>query len=514
VLFTRLCKFDGQKTAILSARDFHQIAGRAGRKGFDEHGWVVAQAPEHVVENIKLEEKAARDGKKVVKRKPPDRNFVNWDKNTFARLIAAQPERLASRFQVSHGMLLNVLGREADGCRAMQKIIARCHETPKAKKAHLKRAWQLFRSLLDRRIVEFIPRTDDGAYLRVNVELQDDFSMDQTLSLYLLETIPLIDPQSPEYPLVLLTLVESILEDPDIILRKQLDKVKTQKMAEMKMAGLEYEERMEELEKLEHPKPNREFVYSTFNAFADKHPWVGQENIRPKSIAREMFENFRSFSDYVRDYELQRAEGILLRHLNSVYKVLTQTVPDSAKNEQLREMELYLGTMIRQVDSSLLEEWEKMRDPSYRRTEVKEAKPPGAEEAAQDITRDTRNFTAAIRNRIFSFLRGLINADFEQALTYLSSTLDPDGQPWTADRLKQALETYYAEHERICLDPNARNLRHTYVLPSEDKKSWRVQQMLVDPEEHNDWVAEFEVDLPASRTANEPVLRLNGIRAL
>jgi len=508
VLFSRLCKYDGQKTGILSARDFHQIGGRAGRKGFDDRGWVVAQAPEHVVENLKLEEKAARAGKKVVKRKPPEKNFVNWDQKTFARLMAAQPERLTSRFRVSHGILLNVLSRNGDGCQAMQRLIRDCHETPKAKKEHGKRAWQLFRSLVERKIIEFIPKTEDGAYLRVNVELQDDFSMDQTLSLYLLETLPLVDPQQPDFPLVLLTLVESILEDPDIILRKQLDKLKSQKMAEMKMAGLGYEERMEELEKLEYPKPNREFIYSSFNAFADKHPWVGQENIKPKSIAREMFESFRSFSDYIRDYELQRAEGILLRHLNSVYKVLAQTVPDAAKTDPVREMELYLGTMIRQVDSSLLDEWEKLRDPSYQRAETKEARPPGAEEAAADITRDTRAFTAALRNRIFSFLRGLVNADFEQALAHLSSPQDPDGQPWTAARLQQALDSYHAEHERICLDPNARNLRHTYVLPAEDKRTWRVQQMLVDPEEHNDWVAEFEVDLDRSREAAEPVLRL------
>ncbi len=508
VLFSKLCKYDGQKTLILSARDFHQIAGRAGRKGFDERGWVVAQAPEHVVENIKLQEKAARDGKKVVKRKPPDHNFVNWDKNTFVRLIGAKPERLASRFQVSHGMLLNVLSRKGDGCRAMQRLIRACHETPKAKQQHLKRAWQLFRSLLERRIIEFVPRTEDGAYLRVNVELQEDFSMDQALSLYLLETIPLVDPQSPEYPFVLLTLVESILEDPDLILRKQLDKVKSQKMAEMKLAGIEYEERMEELEKLEYPKPNREFVYSTFNAFADKHPWVGQENIKPKSIAREMFETFRSFSDYIRDYELQRAEGLLLRHLNSVYKVLAQTVPDAAKTEPVREMEIYLRTMIRQVDSSLLDEWEKMRDPAYQRAETREARPPGAEEAKQDITRDAKGFTATIRNRIFSFLRGLVNADFEQALSHLSATEDLEGQPWTAERLRAALDDHHAEHERICLDPNARNLRHTYVLPSEDKRAWRIQQMLVDPEENNDWVAEFYVDLAESRQSGEPALRL------
>jgi superfamily II RNA helicase len=515
VLFTRLCKFDGQKTAILSARDFHQISGRAGRKGFDDRGWVVAQAPEHAIENIKLEGKASRDGKKTVKRKPPEKNFVNWDKQTFLRLMHAPPERLTSRFQISHGMLLNVLSRKRDGCRAMQRVIHDCHETPKAKKEHSKRGWQLFRSLVDRKIIEFIPRTQEGAYLRVNVELQDDFSMDQALSLYLLDTLPLVDPQAPDYALVLLTLVESILENPEIILRKQLDKLKNQKMAEMKMAGIEYDERIEELEKLEYPKPNREFVYSTFNAFSDKHPWVGQENIRPKSIAREMFENFRSFSDYIRDYELQRSEGLLLRHLNSVFKVLAQTVPDTAKTDPVKEMELYLSTLIRQVDSSLLEEWEKMRDPNYQpRAAAKEVRPPGAEEAEADIARDTKAFTAAIRTRIFSFLRGLIIADYEAALTHLKSPEDLDGNPWTAERLRAIMDEYLKDHEFLSLDPNARNARHTYVTPSEDKRSWRVQQMLVDPEEHNDWVAEFEVDLAASRANEEAVLRLRRVGSL
>jgi hypothetical protein len=433
----------------------------------------------------------------------------------------------------------------------MQQLIARCHETPRQKQAHIKRAWQLFRSLLDRKIVEFInsgraelplgqdaqQRVPTARKLRVNIELQEDFSMDQALSLYLLDTIPLVDPQQPDYALVLLTLVESILEDPDIILRKQLDRVKDQKMAEMKMEGIEYDQRMEELEKLEYPKPNQEFIYSTFNAFADRHPWVGQENIRPKSIAREMFESFRSFSDYIRDYELQRAEGVLLRHLNRVYKVLAQNVPDTAKNDQIREMELYLGSMIRQVDSSLLDEWEKMRNPNFQRAEMKEVRPPGAEEAAQDITRDTKVFTAAIRNRIFVFLRGLVIADYEaalgslsegrvpqapkmdsdtqsQGLSELAPPKDAEGQPWTAERLRAALAAYELEHERICLDPNARNTRHTYVVPSEDKKSWRVQQMLVDPEEANDWVAEFEVDLAQSRVLGEPVLQLRRIGSL
>ena len=411
-------------------------------------------------------------------------------------------------------MLLNVLSRKGDGCRAMQRLMRDCHETPKAKKEHRKRAWQLFRSLVERKIIEFIPKTAEGARLRVNVALQDDFSMDQALSLYLHETLPQMDPQAPDYALVLLTLVESILEDPEMILRKQLDRVKDQKMAEMKMEGIDFDKRMEELEKLEYPKPNREFIYATFNAFADRHPWVGQENIQPKSIAREMFESFRSFSDYIRDYELQRAEGLLLRHLSRVHKTLTQGVPDAAKNDAVREMEIYLGAMIRQVDSSLLDEWEKMRDPNFQRAAIPEARPPGAEAAEQDIARDTKAFTALVRNRIFTFLRGLVIGDFEQALAVLAAPEQPGGEPWTAGGLSEALEGYYAEHEYICLDPNARNLRHTYVTPAEDKQHWRVQQMLVDPENLNDWVAEFEVDLPQSRAANEPVLRLRKIGPL
>lgn len=511
VLFTQLCKFGGDKTAILTARDFHQISGRAGRKGYDNIGWVVAQAPAHVIENQILEQKQASGGKKFVKRKPPERNFVNWDKQTYARLIAAPPERLTSRFQITHGTLLNVLSRPTDGCTAMKDLIARSHESARSKKDLTKRAWQLFRGLVERKIVEFIPRTPEGAKLRVNADLQDDFSMNQTLSLYILATLPLMDPEAPDYALVVLSLVEAILDNPEVIVRRQLDKVKNQAMAEMKMQGVPYEERIEELEKLEYPKPNRDFIYSTFNEFQAIHPWVGQEHIRPKSIAREMFEEFRTFGDYIRIYELQRAEGILLRHLSSVHKVLAQTVPDGAKNDTLREMELYLATMLRQVDSSLLDEWEKMKDPSYQpRSEAAEVKPPGAEEAARDITRDVKTFTGAIRNQLFLVLRTLANRDYEAALGIVEEQRGslPFDEPWTTDRLRLAMEEYLATHDRLRLDPEARNARHTYVALSEDKRTWRVQQMLIDPDEANDWVLEYDVDLAASKERGAPAMRL------
>ena len=507
VLFSRLSKYDGEKTAVLSARDFHQIAGRAGRKGFDERGYVVVQAPEHVIENRRLAEKA-KAGKKVVRRQPP-RNFAPWDRGTFERLVRARPERLESRFAVSHGMLLNVLSRRGDGCRAMRRLVRDSHESAAAKRAHRRRGWQLFRALVARGVVEIVPRTPDGSRVRVNVELQDDFSMDQALSLYLIEAIPLLDADADAETRALdvLTLVESVLENPGAILRRQLDKLKAEAVAEMKAAGLDYDERMEKLEQLEHPKPLADFVYATFNDFADRHPWVGEENVRPKSVAREMFETYLSFSDYVREYGLEPMEGLLLRHLSSVCKVLRQTVPDGMKTDEVVEMEIYLQDLVRRVDSSLLEEWERMRDAGFRPADAPEPAVPVRGEPV-DVTRDARAFTAAVRARVFALLRAWSIGDDEAALDVLDTARGGDDGAWTAERLARAREAFAAENGGLRLDPEGRNRRHTHTRPSDDGASWRVEQMLVDTEGHNDWVAEIEVDLAASRAAAEPVLRL------
>jgi superfamily II RNA helicase len=507
VLFTQLCKWNGDKTSILSSRDFHQIGGRAGRKGFDDIGYVVAQAPEHVIENLKLAAKAGESGRKFQKQKPPEKGYVPWDEQTFRKLIDSSPEPLKSSFAVSHGMLLNILSRPTDGCQALRDLIRGCHEGPKDKIRHRDRAFQLFRPLVDRGIVEFIPPQAPGmAKLRVKADLGEDFSMDHALALWLLDTIPLLDVQSPEYPLDLLTLVESILEDPDLLLRKQLEKEKSRLIAQWKAEGVEYDERMARLQEVEYPKPQREFVYGTFNAFAEKHPWVGNDNIRPKSIAREMFEGFRTFSDYVKEYELQRSEGLLLRHLNATWRVLAQTVPDSAKTEEVREMEEYLAAMLRQVDSSLLEEWERLKNPAFVAEESQELRPPGAEEAARDITRDPKAFLAMVRTRIFSFLGSWSAEEFEEALDLLASEPDESEQDWTAIRLRERREAFREANDRPRLDAEGRNLRHTHLEKAHD--SWRVEQAIQDLSEHNDWSALFSVDLSASRERAEPVMRL------
>ncbi|HLL53238.1 MAG TPA: DUF3516 domain-containing protein, partial [Myxococcaceae bacterium] len=314
VLFTQLCKFDGEKVGILSVRDFHQIAGRAGRKGFDDQGTVVVQAPEHVIENIKLGEKEQKTGKKQVKRQPPQKGYVHWDKNTFERLLTRLPEPLESRFTVTHGILLNLIqssqaqGKEG-GYGRLVELIRRSHGSDYVKRQLLKTAATYLRTLRGAGIVEVLRGEGGwGGTVRVSPNLQRDFSLNYTLSLYLLSTLERLDRNLETYALDVLSLVESILENPDVVLYAQLNKLKGDKVNELKAQGMEYDDRMEELEKLEWPKPNRDFIYSTFNEFSAKHPWVGQENIRPKSIAREMVETYCTFNDYVREYGLQRSE--------------------------------------------------------------------------------------------------------------------------------------------------------------------------------------------------------------
>jgi len=506
VLFTQLCKFDGQKTAILSARDFHQIAGRAGRKGFDERGWVAAQAPEHVVENKKLAEKAAA-GKKVVKKQPPQKGYVHWDRSTFERLREKQPEPLESRFDPTFTLLVNLLqsetSRAGGGYGRLVEMIARSHGNDHVRGKHRRLAAQRLRTLRGAGLVE-VKRIDGyrGAYLRPARGLQRDFSLFQTLALYLLDTLPKIPLESETYALDVLSMVESILEDPDVVLWKQLDRARGLAVAEMKAKGMEYDERMAELERVEYPKPNRDFVYATFNEFAAKHPWVGQENIRPKSIAREMVEKFMTFPDYVREYELQRSEGVLLRYLSEAYKTLVQTVPEAYRTDEVMDVITFLRVMVRGVDSSLIDEWERLRDPAYRaavfdpRAAVTEALGP------PPLWADPRLFAARIRTEVHALLVAVARKDWPAAVAALA----PGGE-WTPARLEEALQPYFAEHPRVDVTPAARRPHNTFVKELAPRR-WEVVQKIVDEAGEADWMLQCTLDLTGPHDPDLPLLSL------
>jgi len=486
VVFTQLWKYDGRKAAILSVRDFRQIAGRAGRRGFDDCGFVIAQAPEHVIENKKAEEKAARGGKKKVSKKSAPEGVPGWDEKTFAKLQTAPHEALTPVFQVDHGMLLLVLSREEDGCRVLKRLIRDSHVTEHRKRELRKRAWTLFRALLDRGIVSLIEHRPSGRKLEVNVDLQEDFSLHQALSLYLIDTLEQLDAEDPDYVLQVLTLCESIVEDPDVILYKQIDKLKEQRLREMKEEGIPYEERMERLMEIEHPKPMREFLYDSFNTFRDAHPWVESENVKPKTIARELYDEYLSFGEYVNRYGLQRSEGVLLRHLSQVYKVLAQTVPEAKKTEDIWDAEDYLFDLIRGTDSSLLDEWQLLRNPEYEKA-VPADKPD--RKAAYDLTRDTASFHREMRTAIFDLLKAVSRGSAER-------------------EMEEAFAPYFEARGRFLLDPEARNRKHTYFGEPEQSAFLPVAQVLVDPEGFNDWEARFRVDLAASREAGKAVLHL------
>jgi superfamily II RNA helicase len=509
VLFTQLCKFDGEKTAILSARDFHQIAGRAGRKGFDERGYVVAQAPEHVIENKRLSEKAA-GGKKVVKKQPPQKGYVHWDRNTFERLQTKEPEPLASRFEVSFGLLLNLLQSETTqrggGYGRLVEMIARTYETPVGKSRLRAAAAARFRTLRRAGLVELRGVEGyRGRHVRPAPGLQKDFSLHHTLALWLLDTLPKVPRERETYALDILTLVESILDNPDVVLWKQLDAARGKAVAEMKAKGMEYDERMAELEKVEYPKPLADFVYGTFNEFAALHPWVGAENIRPKSIARDLAERYMTFNDYVGEYELQRSEGVLLRYLSDAYKALVQTVPETYRDERVDDLIAFLRATVRGADASLLDEWERMKDPAYRmappdqRAALAALPPPRA--ARPDD--DPRAFAARVRNELHRLLRAFALKRWDDAAVAIC---DPRGA-WSPDRLEAEMARYFAEHAAIDLRPTAR-LPHNTFLEKTGPSTYAARQRIVDPEGEVDWVIECTIDVAAAAAEDAPLIEL------
>ncbi|KXK60358.1 DEAD/DEAH box helicase [Micromonospora rosaria] len=504
VLFTGLSKYDGTRTRLLKAREFHQIAGRAGRAGYDTIGRVVVQAPEHVIDNEKALAKAGDDPKKrrkVVRKKPPE-GSIGWGEPTFQRLVEAEPEPLTSSFQVSHSMLLNVISRPGDAFAAMRHLLTDNHEDRSAQRRHIRRAIAIYRALRAAGVVEELPEPDEtGRRVRLTVDLQLDFALNQPLSPLALEVVQLLDPADPAYSLDVLSVVESILDDPRQVLSAQQFKARGEAVAAMKAEGIEYEARLELLDDVTWPRPLAELLEAAYETYRQSQPWVADHQLSPKSVVRDMYERAMTFGEYVQFYNLSRSEGLVLRYLADAYKTLRQTVPEDTKTEELVDLSEWLGELVRQVDSSLIDEWERLRNPSDAE-EVAAAlddRPPA-------VTRNARAFKVLVRNALFRRVELAALRRWD-----LLGELDAsDG--WNADAWADALEPYFEAYDSIGTGPDARG--PALLMIDQGRDRWTVRQVLDDPDGDHDWGISAEVDLGASDETGAAVIRITDVGQL
>ena len=501
VVLTALSKYDGSRQRQLTAREFHQIAGRAGRAGFDTAGTVVVQAPEHEIENLKALVKAGDDPKKrrKVVRKKPAPGFVSWSEATFERLLGAEPEPLASQFRVSHSMLLNVLARPGDAFAAMRYLLTDNHEPRAAQVRHIKAAIAAYRALLAAGVVERLEEPDDeGRTVRLTVDLPPNFALNQPLSTFALAAIELLDAGSETFALDVLSVIEATLEDPRPVLSAQQFKARGEAVAAMKAEGVEYEERMELLEEVTHPRPLAELLDAAYEMYRRGHPWVADHALSPKSVAREMYEQAMTFAEFVRFYGLSRSEGLVLRYLADAYRALRSGVAEAARTDDVLDIVEWLGEMVRQVDSSLLDEWERLVNPPT-------TPEPGTVEVTRPrpLTANELAFRVLVRNALFRRVELAASRSWDEL-----GELD-EASGWDAVAWRDALEPYFDEHDEIGTGPDARGPH--LIIVERERGRWRVRQILDDPAGDHDWGISADVDLAASDDAGTAVVRVTGV---
>ncbi|HET7067513.1 MAG TPA: DUF3516 domain-containing protein [Nocardioides sp.] len=519
VLFTGLAKFDGTRQRILRAREFRQIAGRAGRAGFDTLGYVVVQAPEHVIDNAIALKKIGDDPRKQrgYRRKKAPEGEVVWSEETFDKLVAGTPEQLVSRMKVDNAMLINVVAREEDAFPVLRRLLTDNHESPRNQRRLARRALRLARSLVRSGVLTRLDEPDRfGRRYVLTVDLPADFALNQPLSHFALAAFDVLDPESPDYTLDLLSVVESVLEAPRQILAQQQYVARGVAVAEMKADGIEYEERMALLDEITWPMPLRELLEGTYAIYRETHPWLPEDALSPKSVVREMYEQGMSFTDFVTRYQLARSEGLVLRYLTDAYRTIRQTVPEQHRTPELEELSEWLGETVRQTDSSLLDEWEALTDPDAvhrHAVELAEHRPP---HNPRPISQQERAFGVMIRNAMFRRVQLVARDDLDGLLALERAAADRSDPPGDVVMTRSAwdagIEAFYAEHDEVLLDADARGpglLRITRT-----GRSWPVTQTIHDPAGHHDWIIAALVDVDASDETGELVLVTQAFRRL
>jgi hypothetical protein len=523
VLFTGLAKYDGQRQRVLRTREFLQIAGRAGRAGYDTAGYVVVQAPEHVIENEKAKAKAAerqaagRKNSKAQLKKPPEGTVV-WTEATFTKLVEGRPEPLQSRMKVDNAMILNVVAREEDAFGVLRRLLTDNHEERRTQLRLARRALRLARSLVASGVLRRLDSPDAlGRRYVLTEDLPADFALNQPLAHFALAALDVLDHEAPDHTVQVVSIVEAVLEAPRQILFAQQHAARGEAIAEMKADGLEYDERMALLEEVTWPKPLTELLEGLYETYRQSHPWLPEDALGPKSIVREMYEQGMTFTDFVGRYQLARSEGLVLRYLTDAYKTLLHTVPEAHRTPALEDLIEWLGETVRQTDSSLLDEWEALADPAHARSDVAHHEPPPP---PRPISQQTRAFAVMVRNAMWRRVE-LVERDDVRGLTELSRAdaerFEParevvmDTKAWDA-----ALEDYYTDHDSLLVDADARG--PSYLVARDEVvdgvRLRHVTQTLADPAGDHDWVIEADVDLDASDALGELALTVTGMRRL
>ncbi|MBW9209403.1 DUF3516 domain-containing protein [Mumia sp. zg.B21] len=512
VLFSGLSKYDGVRQRHLQVREFQQIAGRAGRAGYDTLGRVVVQAPEHEVENAKMVRKAGDDAKKLrrIQRKRPPEGFVNWSERTFDKLTTGEPEPLASRMKVSHAMVLNVVARPGDAFASMRALLEDNHSDRAEQRRMINDAIGIYRALVAGGVVERLAEPDaDGRTVRLTVDLQENFALNQPLAPFGVAALEILDPESDTYALDVVSVVEAILDDPRPIINAQRKAARGEAVAGMKAEGIEYEERMELLEEVEHPQPLREELEAAYETYRKGHPWVADHELRPKSVVREMWETSMTFSEYVSRYQLARSEGLVLRYLADTYRTLVHTVPETYRDDVLRDITDWLGEVVRQTDSSLLDEWAALAAGGGGSVDVTIAHDPDA--PPPPVTSNDRAFRVLVRNALFRRVELMALRRWNDL-----GALDA-AAGWTADLWHEAIDDYFAEYDTLGTGPDARGPAMLVVdtdPEGAETRVWHVRQILEDPEGDRDWAIFATVHLDASDEAGEAVVQVTDVGPL
>ncbi|WP_211281848.1 DEAD/DEAH box helicase [Sanguibacter antarcticus] len=523
VLLTSLVKYDGERMRHLSAREFHQIAGRAGRAGYDTVGEVLVMAPEHVIENRKLLERAGDDAKKLKKivRKKAPAGAVNWTDKTFERLRDAEPEQLTSHFTVNHAMVLNVLARSTgsggDPVAAMRHLLVANHDNEGQKAAHVRQVFRIYRSLRQAGIVEKVTDGAGGYQVRLTVDLPRDFALNQPLSPFALAAQELLEPDSPTHALDVVSVIEATLDDPRQVLYGQQRAARGEAIGALKAEGYDYEERMAALEDVSWPKPLEELLSAAFATYKKSNPWIADQELSPKSVVRDMVENAQTFTEFVSRYQLDRTEGVVLRYLADAYRTLRQTVAVEQRTEEVEEITEWLGELVRGVDSSLLDEWERLSNPVDDDADTPTGDSPlnatSAEAPARPVTGNARSFRVLLRNALFR----RVELAARESYAGLAS-LDGSATGWDADTWADALDPMFEHYgdDAIGVGPQARSPKMLAITEGVDgnPRLWSVRQVLDDPDGDHDWGITALVDLDASDEAGAVVLQVTGVSAL